>query len=311
MATPQNVSFDFQHRVFSVDGAVFRKTSDGEVALYVSMGDTVGAVPVKQLKSVFDIDPDSQDSQLLGYAVDGLEYVREIRPGDSVPLEVLTGEASWMVEAKYLATAKARITMQLLDWLTKGEFKAMEPREFLAKADDPETKKLVQQAFGDIAEELGYGKDKHEDVVELVDRFAQELSYIEALRDQLGQIKVVAIKLKNLYKANRNDSSMGEAISRCNTLLEKPIRSIFAKFNQLDGTVGEIVNTLRQYDAQVDYVRKVRDELRQAYLLWEPILEVWAGFDGADTQEAENAIRETYRFAAQNFVQTDSWSLSA
>lgn len=311
MANPQNVTFDFENRVFSVDGAVFRKTSDGEVALYVSMGETVGAVPLKQLKSVFDIDPDSQDAQLLDYVIDGLEFVREIRPGDSVPLEVLTGEASWMVEEQYLAAAKARITMQLLAWLTKGEFQTTNPREFLAKAEDPETKKLVQRAFGDIAEELGYGKEKREDVVQLVDRFAQELSYIEALRDQLRQIKALARKLKDLYKANRNDSSMGEAISRCTTLMEKPIRAIFAKFDALDGTVGEIVNTLRQYNAQVEYVRKVRDELRQAYLLWEPILGVWAGFDGANTPEAENVIRETYRFAAQNFVQTDNWSLSA
>lgn len=311
MASPQNVTFDFENRVFSVDGAVFRKTSDSEVALYVSMGETVGAVPLKQLKSVFEIDPDSEDARLLDYVIDGLEFVREIRPGDSVPLEVLTGEASWMVEEQYLAAAKARITMQLLAWLTKGEFQTTNPREFLAKAEDPETKKLVQQAFGDIAEELGYGKAKREDVVQLVDRFAQELSYIEALRDQLSQIKALARKLKDLYKANRNDSSMGEAISRCTTLLEKPVRAIFAKFDALDGTVGEIVNTLRQYNAQVEYVRKVRDELRQAYLLWEPILGVWAGFDGANTQEAENVIRETYRFAAQNFVQTDNWSLSA
>ena len=30
----------------------------------------------------------------------------------------------------------------------------------------------------------------------------------------------------------------------------------------------------------------------------------------AEQSETENAIRETYRFAAQHFVQTDDWSVS-
>lgn len=311
MSNPENVTFDFQNRVFTVDGAVFRKTSSGDVALYVSMGETVGAVPIKQLRSVFEIDPESDDEKLLEYAVDGLEFVREIRPGDSVPLEVLTGEASWMVDEKYLIAAKARITMQLIAWLTKEELASSDPRSFLERADDPETKKLVQQAFSEVAESLGYGKEKREDVVQLVDRFAQEMSYIEALRDQLGQILGIAKTLKELYKVHRSDSSMGEAITRCNTLLEKPVRTLFKKFPDLDDEVGDVLNTLRYYDAKVELVRKVRDELRQVYLMWEDIMAVWAACDTADPTAAEHAIRETYRFAAKHFVKTDNWSLSA
>jgi hypothetical protein len=311
VSSPENVKFDFENRVFAVDGAVFRKTSSGEVALYVSMGETVGAVPIKQLRSVFEIEADSQDEKLLEYAVDGLEFVREIRPGDSVPLEVLTGEASWMVDEKYLFAAKARITMQLIAWLTKEECDSNDPRKFLERADDPETKKLVQEAFSEVAESLGYGKEKREDVVQLVDRFAQEMSYIEALRDQLGQILTIAKTLKDLYKAHRSDNNLSEAITRCNTLLEKPVRSIFRKFPALDDEVGDVLNTLRYYDTKVEYVRKVRDQLRQVYLIWEDLMAVWAACDTSSATEAEHAIRKTYQFAAKHFVQTDNWSLSA
>jgi hypothetical protein len=311
VSSPENVKFDFENRVFAVEGAVFRKTSSGEVALYVSMGDTVGAVPIKQLRSVFEIEAESEDEKLLEYAIDGLDYVREIHPGDSVPLEVLTGEASWMVDEKYLFAAKARITMQLIAWLTKEELESSDPKSFLERADDPETKKLVQQAFSEVAESLGYGKEKREDVVQLVDRFAQEMSYIEALRDQLGQILEIAKKLKELYKVNRSDSNLGEAITRCNTLLEKPVRTLFKKFPALDDEVGDVLNTLRYYDAKVELVRKVRDELRQVYLMWEDLMAVWAECDTTNPTEAEHVIRETYRFAAKHFVQTDNWSLSA
>jgi hypothetical protein len=73
---------------------------------------------------------------------------------------------------------------------------------------------------------------------------------------------------------------------------------------------GEILNTLCQYDAKVEYVRKTRDELRQVYLLWEEILGIWDGCDGSEEADTENAIRESYRFAAQHFVQINDWSLS-
>jgi hypothetical protein len=310
MADPKNVDFDFKNRVFAVEGAVFRKTNGDEVALYVPMGDAVAAITVKQIKSGFDIAPDSEDDILLGYVTKALEYVREIHPGDSVPSEVLTGEASWMVDEEYLAAAKARVMMQLVAWMTGEDFGTLNMREILARAENPETKKLVQEAFGDIAEKLGYGKDRREEVVQLVDRFAHELSYVEALRGQLSKIKDVMAKLKTLYKIHSGDSSLGESITRCNTLMEKPAREIFKKFNTFDGTIGEILNTLRQYDAQVAFVRKIRDQLRKDYLLWEEILEVWDRCDAAEEDEAENAIRETYRFAAQNFVQTDDWALS-
>lgn len=104
---------------------------------------------------------------------------------------------------------------------------------------------------------------------------------------------------------------MGEAITRCNTLLEKPVRKLFQKFPALDDEVGDVVNTLRYYDTKVEMVRKVRDELRQVYLMWEDIMGLWAACDFSSQTEAEQAIRETYRFAAKHYVKTDNWSLTA
>ena len=152
--------------------------------------------------------------------------------------------------------------------------------------------------------------DRREEVVQMVDRFAHELSYIEALRGELGRINQLVAKLKGLYKNYHGDSTLGESLLRSNTLMEKPVQAIANKFDEFDATIGEILNTLRQYDAKVEYVRKTRDELRQVYLLWEEILGLWDRCDGSEESDTENAIRETYRFAAQHFVQTDDWSLS-
>lgn len=312
MANLENVQFDFENRVFAVEGAVFRKINGaGEAALYVPMGDAVAAITIKQIKSGFDIPPDSKDNELLGFVTKGLEFVREIYPGDSVPSEVLNGKASWMVDEKYLAAAKARVMMQLVAWMTGEDFESVDLRDMLRRADNPETKKIVQEAFADIAEKLGIGKDRREEVVQMVDRLAHELSYVEALRGELGKINDVVGKLKNLYKAYRGDSSLAESLMRINTLMEKPVQAISDKFDEFDATIGEILNTLRQFDAKVQYVRKVRDELRRSYLLWEEFLGIWERCDDAEQSETENAIRESYRFAARHFVQTDDWSVSA
>ena len=312
MANLENVQFDFENRVFAVEGAVFRKINGaGEAALYVPMGDAVAAITIKQIKSGFDIPPDSKDNELLGFVTKGLEFVREIYPGDSVPSEVLNGKASWMVDEKYLAAAKARVMMQLVAWMTGEDFESVDLRDMLRRADNPETKKIVQEAFSDIAEKLGIGKDRREEVVQMVDRLAHELSYVEALRGELGKINDVVGKLKNLYKAYRGDSSLAESLMRINTLMEKPVQAISDKFDEFDATIGEILNTLRQFDAKVQYVRKVRDELRRSYLLWEEFLGIWERCDDAEQSETENAIRESYRFAARHFVQTDDWSVSA
>ncbi|MDX1485030.1 MAG: hypothetical protein R3229_11155 [Alphaproteobacteria bacterium] len=312
MSDVQNITFDFENRVFTVEGAVFRKTSGGDaVALHVPMGETIAAVTIKQLKSGFDIAPDSRDDELLRYVTEALEYVREVYPGDSIPSEVISGQASWLVDERYLAAAQARVTMQLVAWITGEDFSTANLRDILIRAEDPETKKVVQEAFNDIAEKLGIGKDNREDVVQMVDRFAHELSYIEALRSELGRIPQLLVKLKKLHKSLRGDSALSESLLRCNTLLDKPVKEISRKFSHFDLSVGEILNTLRQYDEKVEYVRKTRDEFRKVYLLWDELLRMWEQCDLSEEAERDNAIRETYRFAAQHFVQSDDWSLSA
>ena len=200
--------------------------------------------------------------------------------------------------------------MQLVAWITGEDFDSVDLSDILSRAENPETKKVVQEAFADIAKKLGIGEDRREEVVQMVDRFAHELSYIEARRGELGRINQLVAKLKGLYKNYHGDSTLGESLLRSNTLMEKPVQAIANKFDEFDATIGEILNTLRQYDAKVEYVRKTRDELRQVYLLWEEILGLWDRCDGSEESDTENAIRETYRFAAQHFVQTDDWSLS-
>ncbi len=308
----KTVEFKFEHKVFSVEGCVFRKTEDGtDIGLFVPMGEILAAITVGQLRSTFEIAPGSNDDQLLDKAVQALQYIKQVYPGDSVPIEVLDGSAFWMVEDQYLALAKARISMQLIAWHTGEATGEIDAHQIVELSADPENIKLLEDAYVAMAEKLDYPADKKQDLIDLAGKLAQELSYVEALRDKLARTRQFQMKLGKLFAVSEEDKNLRESITRCNTLLNNPIKQIFSMFNDLDGNTGEILQTLRGYDAQVKYIREVRDEFRATYLLWEEILDQWMEFDSVDPQEIDNMIRTTYRFAASNFAQKDDWGITA
>lgn len=304
-----NEEFHFEHKLFSVNGCVFRKAANGVgVSLYMPLGNVQVAVPVDKLVRTFDIDEDSADAHLLKRVSAALKYVAEIRPGDSIPSEIIDGRASWMVDAKYLMAAKARISLQLVAWLNGGHVDNLDMREFVVLAEKDETKNKVQEAFASIAERLGYGADRRDEVIELVDRFAGELSYVEALRDQFNALHQLLATMKALAATYRRDRTTVETITRCSTLLSRPIQKIFDGFSALDANVGEILSTLQRFDSQVDYVRHVRDDMREIYLQWQGIIALWAPIKPVACPEVERALQETYRFAARNFSAGVAWS---
>ena len=117
-----------------------------------------------------------------------------------MPLEVLTGEASWEVKEEHQVIAYNRITMQLVTWMSGSEELITDPDQLMQIADDPNTKKKINQAFDEVAEKLGIGTDNREEVVNLVHQVANEVSYIETLRVKGRDILMVDRKLQELRR---------------------------------------------------------------------------------------------------------------
>ncbi len=305
---PETVHFDFKHRLFAVDGCVFRKTSDGsQVALVVPMGDVQAALPVHQIRQEFEIDPESDDEQLMQWAAQALQYVRQIYPGDSIPSEVLTGKAPWMVEEKFLTLARARVAMLVVAWKTDEDISKLKNAEILKRGESATTKALLDDSYGNIAAELELGDGKRDHIIELMDKLAQELSYVEALRDKFTELRRMQAKIKSLYSTYQGEKAITEAITRCNSLIEAPIKELFDKFVEFDTYMTDIINIMRHFDAQVNFIRGERDAFRRTYMLWESLLNQWNEFPGGRNDAASNLVNETYRFAAQNFVRTADW----
>ncbi len=299
--------FAFEHKIFSVPGAHFKLTHGSrEPALYVKLGEIQGAVPVSSICAEFGIDEESSDAELLRTITGSLKFVKEIHPGDSIPTELLSGEASWTIEEVHRNVARGRITMQLVSWLSGSEEIITNSGELEAIASDPETKEKVQSAFKEIAKKLGITKD---DVVEKVDDIIRELSYIEALRDHYSLIRKINSNIDSLQVVYRRDRGMMEDINRIHALITPVIQAFERSFDEVDAQTCEVLTILKNFDPTVDFVRRTRDDLHQRFMVWDDMIKGWKNLMPEEGPQVERQLKETYRFLAQNFMQGQSWRL--
>lgn len=305
---PRSTHFRFDHKVFGVEGARFALTSDSqEAALYVLLGDLQVALLLPTLRYEFGIKPDSNDGELLSVVERSLRYVKEIRPNDSIPREILDGSASWQVEERHRMIAKGRLSLQIASWLTGDEHVVVDLVALEQLVEDPLTKQKVDKAFGEIAEKLGIGRERKNEVVDRIDDLARELAYIEALRERYGAVQEVIRKLGEFVRTYKNDRTMTQEISRVRTLLMRPQSEFDSLFGQCDAMTGEILAVLKKFEAQVEFVRDMRDDLHSKLMKWDEVIEQWKGLEVVKGENQENAIKAMYRFTARNYPQRQDW----
>lgn len=310
LGSGRSTHFKFQHKVFSVEGSYFAHSRDTkEVVFHVPLGEIKGVLTLEVLRNEFGIEHDSPDGRLLGIIERSLRYVKEIRPNDSIPREILDGSASWSVEPIHRKIAQNRLTVRLVSWMA-GEERAISSIEELNKlAEAPETREKVQLAFSEIAEKLGLGRDRKEEVVGMIGQAARELAYIEALRDRCGRVHDIARGIEALIRAFRSDKPVLESLERMRQLIRPPLQAFDDTFAHLDAQTGEVLALLKNYQSQVAFIRDTRDDLHTRLMLWDDIIASWQGFRPKRSEAAEDLIRETYRFLAHNFPQSKPWKL--
>ncbi|CUW37257.1 conserved protein of unknown function [Magnetospirillum sp. XM-1] len=300
----------FEHKFFtSFEDLYFRLTDSGEPVAVLKLATNEAVLSFDGIKREFGMKEDQHDFKMLDKVAEGLQFVRGLRPGDRLPKEVTTREASWEPQDRHRRIAYQRLTMQLVTWLTGNEHVISNVSELAQVADDPQVKKNVQLAFTEAAEELGLGRENRDEVVRYIETLAKELAYIEALRDTYGEVQKIDEKLQGLRRIYGADRSMIETTDQVGRLSQRALKVFQDYFDQVDAQTGEILAMLKNIDNQIGYIRQVRDALHCRLLPWEDFIQVWKTVFVVRSDDNTNKIRDIYQFLAPRYMQFNDWVL--
>ncbi len=294
--------FDFQHRVFQAPGARFvLKGPDKLPTFRVNMGDLEGVIDVDILRKEFHLGPETHDGHLVDTAVAALRYVPDVKPGDTIPTELLTGQASWSVSPRHKQIAEQRLQVQLLSWVSGKELLLTNPKEISNFLQQIENREKLRNAFRDAAKALGFEPENTEPVVRQLELLARELCYIEALRDRYIMIPQIGEKMAELSRAYGGDRGARMELDRVQTLLKSGIAEYTAIFSEVDAQTGEIISALKSIDRQVSYIRQKRDDLHFLIMQWDPHIVALPKWHSRPNPETDKVLHSLYRFLAPRF----------
>lgn len=307
----RSTHFVFEHKVFAIPNSKFLLAPDTHrPVLSVPLGALKGMMDLQLVRSSFGIKAGSPDDEVLGIVAKSLKYVKDIRPGDTIPNELLDGSASWSVSDEHRMIAKNRLMLQLASWVTGRETVVTDLEHLQQVVDDPNMKQNIQDGVTKMAGQLGVPEEKKEEVLDRIDKIARELCYIEALRGRLGELKLIPLKLREIEHYFRRNKTLGQEVQQIIRLIRPPLQAYSNQFDQVDAQTSELVAALKNMDNQIHYIRESRDELHQKFMVWDKMYDKWKTVEIEVGEEPLELIHDTYRFAAHNFLQPKAWQLN-
>lgn len=304
-------SVQFRHKFFnSIKGGCFRLSNeDGSAGFAMVLGDNEVLLNLPGIRREFQIEDGTADAEMLELVEQSLNFLPELRIGDPLPKEILTGEASWEVTERHRTIASQRVSLQLVTWISGEETLITDPDQLVQLAEDPRTRERVTQAFQQAAETLGWGAGRKDEVVALVGQLAEELAYIEAIREQYSRIVALADKVSQYRRLYATDMSILEEISSCERFLTIAIQEYGAKLEEVDAQTGEIMALLKNAASGIRFIREARDALHRRLMAWQEIVDGWESLAMKRSQTMEDLLRKSNRFLAPRFMPRDEWVL--
>jgi hypothetical protein len=300
---------ELEHWFFSkMEGLRFQADDlSGQPRVVVPYQKTEAGLSFAAIAKEFAISPESPDGIMLARIATGLKYVKGLFPGDPLPKEILTGEASWTLSPKHILIAHQRVAMRLVSLMSGDEPTISDPAELLKMVDDPAIKKKINVAFGVAAEKLGLPPEQKGEVIEFVNRLANEMAYIEALRERFDDVIVVREKVQLARKKYSREPLVRETTDQVARLIEKAAKEYGGVFKEIDAHTAEIMEMLRNLADEIIYIRRHRDDLHVRLLAWDDLLTLWAETKVECSMKVTELIRATHRFLAPRFLTAIDW----
>lgn len=301
--TDTNTEFLFEAKVFAVEGAYFARAADGSAHFFVPLGGVVASVPVGAVRREFDIELDGPDEMVLGMIDKALAYVTQIRPGDSIPSELLDGTASWTFEPEHEAIAKGRLLSALTRWHV-AEPETPPARAAMAEFEDGETWAVHgEAALAALAATLQL--DAPDQALSRVERVWREFAYIEALRLHYETLFMLPKTMTVWRDQLARDRSRREEYDNMLSLVRTPLRIGRRRFCEADALVDDAPSAVRDPDATVGTIRSLRDALHRDAQAWRDVAPQWSSVSPSSEDAARRA---TYRMLATHFAEERQWA---
>ena len=298
----KNTHFDFTSKVFRAPGARFilrGGVADQKTIFSVSLGEGEGHISIKSLCAEFNIRSGTNDADLMPIVEKALRFVEEVRPGDSIPSEIVDGTASWTVSVRHSKIARERLQLRLLEWVTGEVIDGFDENAVRTIMGAPETKTKLRDAFRKAALQLQL--QKAEEVVDRIELLVRELCYIEALREQCNKVREIRKILPLAAKRYGTDQRFISAIKRCEDLAVDGERELFTHIAMVDIKFYALMDVLKSVDVIIKDVRQARDSVRRLLFDWNSVFVVWKNLDVSNLQKFQTAIDSLSRLLMRKF----------
>jgi hypothetical protein len=306
-STPVSKVFDFESKLFQIEGAFFALAPDTRAPSYhVKLGSLEAALALRTLPNSFDLT--EKDRKLLDVVGSSLRFLREIRPGDSIPSELLNGTASWSVEERHRTLAQNRMTVAIAFWASdrKADMPSADQCKDLVK--DEQTMAAYQQGCEKLAQGLGSGgPEAAANVAKRVEAVTRELAYIEALRERYRRVFRIAGIVNRLANHFRADPVVVETITRVRALMQRPVERFRATFIEIDDSLDNPVKLFKRVDATVQSIRDHRDDLHVNLINWEHLAERCDNTVVERSAACEALLKDIHALLVTEYPAEQSW----
>ncbi|MBT4016526.1 MAG: hypothetical protein HOE62_01150 [Alphaproteobacteria bacterium] len=304
--------FAFQHRVFSAPGSYFTTDKSRDRAVFVTpMGESNALVQLPSLRKEFGISAGSDDGDLLDIVDKALKFVDTIRINDSIPNELLDGSASWSVADRHQLVARARLTIELVAWVTGKPASEIGRGNIVQELEKPEIRAKIKESIGKLAQHLELENGGDGGVVEVerrMDDLVHETAFVEALRERLMLIHSIGKRVKTAGTICHNNMAARESLERVPPLLTNAYKKLDSEFTLLDKQNQNVADVLRDMDSSIYLIRAVRDEIHCTLKIWDNLVAAWQERgDSRDTTVLASLLSDTHRFLAENYPIVSTW----
>jgi hypothetical protein len=303
-----NAAFDFQHKVFALPGVRFAIDRRARAPMfYMHLGNLDVSLTPAVLRREFQIETASHDSHLIELAAKALRFVGEVRPGDSVPTELIDGSASWTVEDGHRRLAKAKLLAQLSAWVARDK-KGLPLEDILALGEDElAASDAIQSALAAATKTLGLELERMHEVAEQLDAVARELAYIEGLREHAARLHDIRERVLQLTCAAKGENRLIEELTRILALLKQPLAEFADRFARLDTQTSDLAALLLSPWIQISRIRAARDEIHTNLLAWSAVIERWHDQEVILNPDTHQNVHDLHRWLAANYAPTVVW----